>query len=53
MKIEGILEKLEKSVDKEKAFSVLLTDLLKAFECLSHELVLATLNAYRFSLQRS
>ena len=37
-------------MDRGKAFGVLLTDLSKAFDCLSHELIVAKLNAHRFSL---
>ena len=45
-----MLEKWKSSVDKRKAFGVLLTDLSKALDCLSHELIIARLNAYGFSL---
>ena len=37
-------------VDKRLVFGALLTDLLKAFDCLSHELINAKLIAYGFSL---
>ena len=37
------------SVDKRKAFGVLLTDFWAAFDCLSHELIIAKLNGYGFS----
>ena len=45
-----MLETWKRSVDKGKVFGALLTDLLKAFDCLDHELLTAKLNAYRFSL---
>ena len=37
------------SVDKRKAFGVLLTDLPTVFDSLSHKLIIAKLNPYEFS----
>ena len=46
----ALLEKWKSSVDKRKAFGVLLTDLSQGFDFLSHELIIAKLNAYGLSL---
>ena len=45
-----MLEKLQNAVHEGKCFGALLTDLLKAFDCLSHELLIAKLHAYGFDL---
>ena len=44
-----MLEKWKRAVDNGKAFGLLLTDLSKAFDCLSHELFVAKLHAYGFN----
>ena len=46
----AMLEKWKRSVDNSKMFGALLTDLSKAFDCLDHELLIAKLNVYCFSL---
>ena len=43
-----MLENLKKALDTGLYTGVLLTDLSKAFESLSHELLIAKLNAYGF-----
>ena len=45
-----MLEKWEMVVDKKQTFGALLTDLFRAFDHLSLNLLLAKLNAYGFSL---
>ena len=42
---------MEISSRKGKYFGALLTDLSKALDCISHELILAKLHAYGFSLR--
>ena len=46
----ALLEKWKRAVDSGQMFGALLTDLSKAFDCLDHELLIAKLNAYGFSL---
>ena len=43
-----LIEKWEKSVDNGRAFGALFTDLSKAFDRLSHEFLIAKLDAYGF-----
>ena len=45
-----MLEKWKKAVDTKNTFGALLTDLLKAFDCLSRDLFIAKLNSYGFSI---
>ena len=45
-----LLEKWKNAVEKGKMFGALLADLSKAFDCLNHELLIAKLNAYGFTL---
>ena len=47
----SMLEKWKSAVDKGKYFGALLADLSKAFDCVFHELILAKLHAYAFSLR--
>ena len=44
------MEKWKKALDNQEAFGALLTDLSKAFDCLSHEPLIAKLRAYGLSL---
>ena len=45
-----MIEKWKKSMDDKKSFGALLTDLSKVFDCLVHDLLIAILNAYGFTL---
>ena len=45
-----MLEHWKSVVDKGKLFGALLTDLSKAFDCLSLEIIIAKLNAYGSNL---
>ena len=44
-----MLEKWESAVDNGKVFALLLTDLSKAFDCLSRKLLIAKLPTYDFN----
>ena len=43
---QPVIEKFRESLDQGEAYGAILTDLSKAFDCLHHELHIATLNAY-------
>ena len=45
-----LLGKWKNAVDTGKMFGALLTNLSKAFDCLNHDLLIAKLNAYGFTL---
>ena len=45
-----MLEKWKSAADNKKMFGALQTDISKAFDCLSHGLLIAKLNAYGFSI---
>ena len=45
-----MIKKLKKLLDKGTTFAALLTDLLKAFDCLPYDLIIAKLYTYGFSL---
>ena len=45
-----MLEKWKKAADTKKVFGALLTDLSKAFDCLSRDLITAKINDYGVNL---
>ena len=47
----SLLEKWYNNVDQGRIFEALLTDLSKAFDCLQHDIIIATLNAYGFYMK--
>ena len=47
----AMLEKLKSFGDKGKSFGVLMANLLKTFNCFSHELIITKLHAYGFDQQ--
>ena len=46
-----MIEKWHQSLDKRGHYGALLTDLSKAFDCLSHDLLTAKLHAYGFDMR--
>ena len=48
-----MIEKCKKSLGSGQTFTALLTDLLKAFDCLPLKLIIDKHNAYGFSLSSS
>ena len=43
-----LIDKLNKSVDKTEKIGIFMMDLSKAFDCISHDLLIAKFNAYGF-----
>ena len=47
----ALVEKCREVLDKRRYAGILLTDLLKAFDCINHDLLIAKLRAYGFGLE--
>ena len=45
-----MLEKFRKASDEGGDYAALLTDLLKVFDCIPHDLIIAKLHAYGFNM---
>ena len=48
--LSSMLEKWKSAIDNTKMFGALLTDISKAFDCLSYNLLIPKLDAYGFSI---
>ena len=46
-----MIEKWRRNLDNGKSCAALLTDLIKAFDCIVHDFVIAKLEAYGFSYE--
>ena len=46
-----MVENCKKALDQGNKYDALLTDLSKAFDCLPHDLIVAKLHAYDFSVE--
>ena len=46
-----MIEKLRKIRDGKGVFAAVLTDLLKAFDCIPHQLLIGKLSAYGFDMK--